>query len=281
MISRWHLKGPNPFAVQLKAMQESEGHDRFGYFLEQGLGKTPLLLNDYVERYAGDVDTITIISPNTFKMDWTLAPSEWGLDFTTSMWPKQPFKYGTLSRPHLNSVNFEAVRSGAGLKAIIEHLSKRPVVLAIDESSAIKNPSSETAKAILDMSKYAKYVRLLNGTPMVQNAMDLYAQLKVLGQLKGVKSTQFKHHFAVLGGYQGRLIVGIKNVDELHDILNSCSFRALKEDWWDDCPQKLYPSLHVEMTNNQQKHYKEMYQDFYTVVQGGIVTGKQIGRAHV
>lgn len=267
MTPAWHLKHEfikKPYDVQVEAMRRAAGHEKYGFWCEMGLGKTALVLNDYVDQFS-DCDTIFAISPNSFKMDWALAPSEWGLsEITTSVWPKEQMRTGTATRPHLNSINFEAVRS-SGYDPMREIMDKRDCLLIVDESSAIKNFKSQTARAVLDLAKRAKAVRLLNGTPMTQNVLDLFPQLKALGELNGMNPYVFRNKFAMTGGFMGKQIVGVRNEDELHAIQERCSFRALKKDW-SDLPEKIYVPMNLEMTNNQKKHYSEMLRDFYTMV---------------
>jgi len=76
----------------------------------------------------------------------------------------------------------------------------------------------------------------------------------------------FRNRFAVMGGYMGRAVKGVRNEEELHTILDRCSFRALKKDW-SDLPEKIPRPIKLEMTDNQRKHYREMLQDFYTMVE--------------
>jgi hypothetical protein len=263
----WHLSHPKilrPYEVQLEALRRSNGKKKFGYWLEQGLGKTALFLNDYVDRYT-EFDTVFVICPNSFKLDWGLAPGQWGLGFSASVWPTDVFRVGRTSVPHFNILNFEAVR-GRGYDVVRDYLDKRPCVLLVDESSAIKNFKSDTARAVMDLAKRAEVVRLLNGTPLVQNVLDLFPQLKCLGELDKMNPYAFRNRFAMLGGYMGKKVIGVRNEDELHEIQERCSFRALKKDW-SDLPPKIQVPLRLEMTKNQKRHYREMYEDFYTMVQ--------------
>lgn len=259
----WHLKG-KPYPVQIEALKQSHGKDKFAYFLQMGLGKSSLTLNDWVENFP-DINTIVVISPNSFRKDWTLLPAEWGIEMTTSLWPNEPFTVGRPGSPHLNSINFEAIRS-RGYEIVRNLMDKADCLLVVDESSAIKNWKSQTAKAVLDLAKRAKAVRLLNGTPLVQNVLDLFAQLKCVGELDKVNPYSFKNRYAVLGGFMGKQVVGVKNEDELQVIQERCSFRALKKDWWEDCPEQLDIPLNLEMTKKQAKHYKEMLRDFITII---------------
>lgn len=260
----WHLSGPTPYDVQIEGMRRVRGKKRYGWYLEQGLGKTALQLNDYVENLS-DYDTVFVVCPNSFKKDWTLAPAEWGLpDITTSLWPNEEFRTGTSSRPHFNVLNFEAIRS-SGYNVVADIMKRRPSAIVVDESSAIKNFKSQTARAVLDLCKRTDVVRLLNGTPLTQNVMDLFPQLKALGELNGVNPFSFRNRYATMGGWMGKQITGIKNEVELHEIQSRCSFRALKEDW-SDLPEKIPVPMRLEMTNKQLRHYREMLQDFYTMV---------------
>lgn len=270
----WHLKG-TPYPVQIEALKRSHGHDKYAYFAEMGLGKTALVLNDYVENFADRIHTIIVIAPASFKKDWTLAPAEWGLNFDCRLWPTDEMVQGYPGRVVLNSINFESVR-GRGYEPLKRIMDKYPCLLIVDESSAIKNFQSENYRVVLDLSKRAKAVRLLNGTPMVQNVMDLFGQFKCIGQLNGMNPYAFRNRFAMLGGFMGKKVVGVRNEDELHAIQESCSFRAVKTDWWEGCPEKLSIPINLEMTNKQRKHYKEMLDDFITLVNGQEFTANMV-----
>ena len=48
--------------------------------------------------------------------------------------------------------------------------------MAIDESTTIKNPKAKRTKNILSVSKYAKYRRVMTGSPVTKNPLDLFTQ---------------------------------------------------------------------------------------------------------
>lgn len=278
---KWFLNhaihGKKPWDVQAEAMKRSEGHVKYAYFLEQGLGKTPLTINDFLN-YADDeeLDGMVVFAPNTFKLDWPLAVDEWGVGDKFSFagsWPRSPVPLK--EDRFIYSINYEAMRAGRGRDALDELLTKRRVMLVIDESSSIKNPMSQTAKVAISFAKASTMVRELNGTPMVQNVMDYYAQLRVLGELNGVNPFQFRNRFAVMGGYMGKQVKGMQNEEELYQILGRCSFRALKKDWR-DLPPKVYVPVHLEMTKKQESHYRSMMEDFFTQVNGMDVTADMV-----
>lgn len=266
---KWHLSHPRygkkPWAVQAEAKRRSEGVDRYFYALEQGLGKSPLSLNDVVHYLElGVIDRAVVVAPNSFKLDWSLLPGEWGRpEIRTGYWPRNKPSEDV----QLYAINYEAVRTSAG-KELTRLFSRARCMLIIDESAAMQNPFSATSRALHELSKDAAMVRELNGTPMTNNVMDLFMQLKVLGELDGVNPYAFRNRHAVMGGYMGRQIQRdeIRNADELYAILDRVSFRALKKDWRKDLPPQVFTPIHLEMTARQRQHYREMLEEFFTVV---------------
>jgi hypothetical protein len=265
---RWHLKheqfGTKPWAVQAEGMRRAAGRERFGQFMQQGLGKTALNLNEFID--AENVDLNIVIAPNSFMGDWPLAPAEWGLGFLkTGMWPRDPMPYDWDCGLYV--VGHETLR---GSKRARDELAKlmaaRRCLFTIDESTGIKNPGAELTRYVLQIVKDADMVRELNGTPLVLNVMDYWAQLRVLGELNGVNPYQFRNRFAVMGGFMGRQIKGVKNEEELGKLIDGCAFRALTKDWRKDMPPQVPVMHHYEMTDNQRKHYDTMMDEFYAMI---------------
>lgn len=274
---KWHLNharhGNKAWAVQKEAYRRNAGDPRFGQFLEQGLGKTSLTLNQFIDE--DDTDLHVIVAPNSFKMDWVLAPEEWGVGWMpTGMWPKTPLPFDAEYMQY--AINYEAARNGA-FKGLCKLFEKRRVRFTIDESTALANPNSETTKKIQELAKRASKVWLLNGTPLVENPMNYYGQLRAIGRLDGVNPTNFKNRYAVLGGFMGKqLQPEVRNEEELAGILDECSFRALKKDWRKDLPPKIYKPIHLEMSNKQLVHYNEMMEEFLTMVNGEEITAQLV-----
>lgn len=274
---KWHLKhkrhGARPWAVQTEAMKRSEGQERYGYHLQQGLGKSPLTFNDFVD--SDDVDIMAVVAPQSFKGDWPGIPAEWGVpEITSGMWPRDPFP--TKQEKHLYAINYEAIRTGAG-QQLEELLKRRRVMLVWDETTSLKNPQSQTSKAALRLSRDAHMVRVLNGTPIVSNCMDVVVPLKCLGHLDGTNPWSFKNRFAVLGGWMGKQIKGLRNEEEFYALLDRAAFRALKEDWRKDLPPKIYPTpIRLDMTKKQRRMYSEMLEEFFTEVDGVEVSADMV-----
>lgn len=254
------LLNRKPWAVQVEALKRAAGKKRYAWHVEQGMGKSSVALNDFLN---SDADVMIVVAPQAFKPDWTIIPAEWGSNLPAGMWPRDPFPTGKTKCLYV--LNYEAIRTSAG-KRVAQLMRQKRVFFVLDESTAIKNPRSQTTRAVLDLSKDAYMVRILNGTPLVNNCLDLFGPLKCLDQLDGMNPFQFRNRFAVLGGFMGKQIKGLKNEAELYKILDACAFRALKSDWRADLPPKVYSTVRLEMTAKQRRHYHEMLEEFLTVI---------------
>ena len=51
---------------------------------------------------------------------------------------------------------------------------------AIDESTTIKNPKAKRTKNILEIANLAPYRRIMTGSPVTRNPLDLYTQCEFL-----------------------------------------------------------------------------------------------------
>jgi hypothetical protein len=266
---KWNLNhgkyGRKPWAVQMEAMRRANGQAKYGFWLEQGLGKTPLTLNEWLN---SELETMVVVAPQSFKLDWTLAPREWGAaGIETGYWPKH--KPPDKGKRSLYAVNYEMVRTDRGFEALEKLLTSRPSFLAFDETSCISNFESQVTKKSIQIAQLAVMVRGLNGTPLTKDVTNYWSQIRILGGLNGVNPYAFKTRFAKKGGFQGRQVIGIQNEERLTPILDKHAFRALKCDWRKDLPPQIWhePTM-VEMVPAQFRHYKAMLEEFGTVVNG-------------
>lgn len=264
------------FAVQLEARKRAAGRSGYAYFMEQGLGKTGTTITEFLDELeAKRVDFLFVICPNSLKSTWEEEIKEWTSELTVKTWPEyDPRK--SRDQPHVFLMNFEALIQ-SGFEAAMKFLQSGRVMLVLDESHKIKTHTAQTTKKTLLLTKYAVKRRILTGTPLGQNVMDLWPQLRFIGELDGVNPFAFRNHFAIMGGYMGKQVTGFKNEAELHKLLDSCSFRALKKDWLKDLPEKL-PAVtrDVQMTAEQLMTYQEMKDDFYTMVQRHEISADQV-----
>jgi SNF2 family DNA or RNA helicase len=108
--------------------------------------------------------------------------------------------------------------------------------MAIDESTTIKSPTAKRTKNILKVCKLADYRRILTGSPVTKNPLDLYSQCQFLDEdLLGFSSYYaYKARYAIevkrhTSTHAFPHIVGFRNLDELSAKLGTFSFRVLKK----------------------------------------------------
>jgi len=265
----------NLLAVQHAALKKSGLRPGFAHFMEQGLGKTLVTLVEFNHlKKQNKVDCLIIVCPNSLKSNWKNEIRDWKFDYNVGLWPnhdprKEPFR-------EVFVINYEATIAGGGF-AVEEYLYNHRCMLVYDESSKIKSHAAKISKKAILFSKYAAYCRILSGTPMSQSVMDLWPQLRFIGELSGVNPYAFRNKYAVMGGYMGKQITGFKNEEELHKLLDSCSFRAKKHDWLDTLPDKLPPvTRDIVMTNEQKIVYKEMRDNFVAQINGIGISSPQV-----
>ena len=255
----WHLKG-FPYEVQRVALERAKGNLGFAWFLDQGLGKTAVALNEITDLVVRDeIDGAVVVCINSLKGNWRQEAENWGVKIPVTVWPNRPTQ-----APFIFVINFEAfIYDGADV--VMKLCRKYKTAAYIDESHKIKNPNGGVSKSIMALRNEFKYRRLLTGTPMTNNVMDLWPQLTFINAIRS-NPYSFRNRFATLGGFMGKQVTGAKNEDELQGIMARCCMRATKDQWL-DLPEKIYPApRQISMTKRQTELYRGMEQDLLVVL---------------
>lgn len=104
-----------------------------------------------------------------------------------------------------------------------------------DESHRIKSPGSKCSKFLTKIGKQVLHRYLVTGTPLAENPVDIYAQYRFLDpRIFGTRLNDFRDRYENLDiarttqvGY--RILdtkQPYKNLDELHEKMFSCAFKA-------------------------------------------------------
>jgi len=154
--------------------------------------------------------------------------------------------------------NIESLRDKNINKKINELINKNQInMVIIDEIHKCKNPQSQQGKAILKIKTESKIA--MTGTPLMNNPMDLYIILKWL-EIEKRTFWAFKNSYCTMGGFEGREIIGYKNLNELQIELDSIMLRRLKKDVL-NLPEKIHTIDYVEMEPEQWKIYNEVKEE--------------------
>ena len=281
-----------PYAHQLKALEMSWNKEVFAYFMEMGTGKSKVLLDNIAMLYdKGKINGALIIAPKGVYKNWI--DSEIPIHFVDHiqkqavLWQamitqSQQKKLNTLFEIgvdlHILVMNVEALSTKKGVEFAMKFLISHNTLLAIDESTTIKNPGAKRTKAIVSLGKQAKYRRILTGSPVTKSPLDLYKQCEFLDVwLLGHHSYySFRTRYALMrtANFNGRsvqIVVGYRHLDELGEKLKPFSYRVLKEDCL-DLPKKTFMKRIIQLTPDQQKIYQQMKQMALAEMNGKMIT---------
>ena len=279
-----------PFEHQRKAFYMSRDKKAFGLLMEQGTGKTKVIIDNAAYLYGkGEITTLVVIAPNGVHRNWIDKEipehmPDWcpvkSVYYYSGMRKKQEekFKETMFAEDCLRvfAFNVEAFVSNNAASLMNKILFGNKALLVVDESSRIKRPGAKRTKIITRFSKMAEYRRILTGTPVTKGPEDVYSQFKFLDpNILGYDSFySFKARYCIMGGYENKQIVSYQNVPELTKNIEGHSFRVLKKDCL-DLPSKIYQRHYVELSPKQQKLYNEMKKEFIAELEGETISAPE------
>jgi len=281
-----------PYAHQLTALEKSWNRETYAYFMEMGTGKTKVLIDNAAMLYdKGKINGVLIVAPKGVIGTWynneIPAHLPTHIENVSVLWQSnitkgQSRKLGTLFKTgedlHILIMNVEAFSTQKGRDFAAKFLASHNTLMAIDESTTIKNPKAQRTKNIIALSSKAKYRRILTGSPVTKNPLDLFSQCYFLDpfHLNHESYYSFRMRYAVMktaniAGRKIQLVSGFRNLGELSEKLQPFSFRVLKEDCL-DLPDKVYMKREISLTPEQKKVYDEMRQTALATLNGKRVT---------
>jgi SNF2 family DNA or RNA helicase len=285
-----------PYAHQLTALEKSWDKTEYGYFMEMGTGKSKVLVDNMAMLYdKGRINGALIIAPKGVYNNWFTQEIPTHLvshiQPTMVLWTASTSKtkdkeYQSLFETghdlHILIMNVEALSTKKGLDFAAKFMSCHKTMLAVDESTTIKNPTAKRTKSILQLGKQAEYRRILTGSPVTKSPLDLYTQCAFLDEfLLGFNSFYaFRNRYAHMvernfGGRRVQLIASYQRLDELSDNIKKFSYRVLKEDCL-DLPDKIYTKREVELTEEQSKAYATMKSAALALLKGKMATAPHV-----
>jgi len=229
-------------------------------FLEQGLGKTRIVLEE-IQELGEQLDVILVICPKSLIPTWKYQINLWAADYYANV---------------LKNLNHLVKTYGINLISVDFFSRKRQSFpemgpnsyLVVDESSSIKTANRMRTKQVLKLGKLcAGRKRILNGTPITQTPFDLYSEMSFLKEnfFKQKSFYTFKNHygeteFVHLNPWTGfNKVVGYRNLKELMDLVKKNSSTLTKAEAELELPDKIYQQIHIEISGDQRKAYDNMH----------------------
>ena len=179
-----------PYAHQITALEKSWNRETFAYFMEMGTGKTKVLIDNLAMLYdKGKVDGALVIAPKGVVGTWynneipthlpnhiESVPVLWQANITKGQSNKLGTLFKTGEELQILIMNVEALSTTKGMDFASKFLLSHNTLMVIDESTTIKNPSAKRTKNIIRLSSSSKYRRIMTGSPVTKNPLDLFSQ---------------------------------------------------------------------------------------------------------
>ena len=262
----------------MDALETSWNRETYAYFMEMGTGKTKVLIDNMSMLYdKGKIDGALIVAPKGVIGTWFKQeiPAHlvdhvenkailWQALINKTQKAKLDSLFTVDEDLHILIMNVEAFSTEKGVQFAQKFLLSHKTLKAIDESTTIKNPKAKRTKNILRLSKQAKYRRILTGSPVTKNPLDLYSQCEFLDPylLDFQSYYAFRNRYAEMrtANFYGRsvqIVAKFRHLEELAEKLKPFSFRVLKEDCL-DLPAKTFMKREIELSKEQKEVYKQM-----------------------
>lgn len=247
-----HLR-VNPYPYQLDGIAFGLNHRRLLIGDEPGLGKT--LQSIGIVDTAGAYPAL-VICPSSLKINWQREFEKFTdkkaliLDNATrTAWPY----FLQMGMFHVAIVNYESLRKYFVWDTGGKDFRLKDVVfndaikvfrsVIIDESHRVKDPSAQQTIFTRGIAEGKEWRILLSGTPVVNRAEDLVAQLSIMGRLQ-----EFGGRAKFLADYGEN-----DNLEELsQQLYRRCMIRREKEKVLTQLPDKTRTDLYVDIANREE-----------------------------
>lgn len=237
---------------QAEILESTKGHNRVGYFLEMGTGKT-FVSSEKADSFKTD---ILIICPKSILSMWKnhyekYYPTYARFDLTKPKEYAEFFKYKRKKK--VGFINYDLVFRRVELSSL------RDYTLLLDESSLIKNETTKRTKFILNRL-HPENVILCSGTVCGGKYEYLWSQLRLLGWNISKKAFWYRfvrYEVDMSQGFPITYVYGYKNVEELKQEIHKYGGRFLKTEDVLTLPNQVFTEIKCETTpeyKRMQKH---------------------------
>ena len=276
-LYKHQIRGANMALRAFGALDAKTPGGGFGELFEMGCGKTLTTIAVAGALYnLGKIDRVLVVAPTSVCSVWPHDLNQ----FATFPWEarvllgdkkkrlkalneleKWPFKALRIA-----VINYESTHREGIFEALAAY---KPDLIVCDESQRIKNPSAAQSKALHKLGDAAPFRMILSGTPVQNNAVDLYSQYRFLDPaVYGANFYAFKNRYCIMGGYGQHQIVGYRNMDELVEKEHSVAYRVTKEECL-DLPQQTFINRYVQFTDAEQAIYEQLRKSSFLELETG------------
>lgn len=276
-LYKHQIRGANMALRAFGALDAKTPGGGFGELFEMGCGKTLTTIAVAGALYnLGKIDRVLVVAPTSVCSVWPhdlnqFAAFPWEArvllgDKKKRLKALNELKNWPFKALRIAVINYESTHRDGIFEALAAY---RPDLIVCDESQRIKNPSAAQSKALHKLGDAAPFRMILSGTPVQNNAVDLYSQYRFLDPaVYGANFYAFKNRYCIMGGYGQHQIVGYHNMDELVEKEHSVAYRVTKEECL-DLPQQTFINRYVQFTDAEQAIYEQLRKSSFLELETG------------
>jgi SNF2 family DNA or RNA helicase len=266
-------------SYQSETLDRMNGKKAFAVLWEMGLGKTALMIAEAGRLHSvGAISGLLVVAPNGVHRQWIdeQFPQHWDKKhkLETYVWKGRAISFREKSEAlEVLSINIEAL-IGRGMDAALDFCDRHEgrIMLVVDESHRIKNHLAERTRRCKILGSKSLYRRILTGTPIAKNIVDAWSQFNFLdmGILLCPYLRVFRDRYCVMGGWQGKQVLGSKNVEQFYLSIAKHSSRLTKAEVL-DLPEKQYVTVPYKMSDKTAALYQQAKRELLVRLEGGKV----------
>lgn len=257
-----------------------------GLLMEMSLGKSKSALNvaEIMKQYNA-LDRLVIVCPKAIQSVWLEEiPKHTHLESEPLIFETKKTRKNQVAIASLFARDFPILivrlemfqKKNEDLKKLLSSFFEKPTMVILDESSKIKNVTTQRTPRLIEYTKEAAYRTILTGTPWTESPLDIFSQMEFLQpgfwyKHAGEWSVNvlkkhwyiFRNRYAIMQeirtgeGRCFKTMVGTRRVEEIARKIRPYVTQQKKEDWL-DLPEKIFQTLHVEMSKEQKEAYKSL-----------------------
>lgn len=227
---------------------------------EQGLGKTKESIDITVNKKDELNKVLVVCGVNSVRFNWaqeiSIHSNEKSIILGNENDVLADLEKWLNDDTYFGIINIEKLRKTEIISKISEYIKSQKIGgVIVDEVHKIKNPKTQQGKAVANNLRDAKFKIGLTGTPITNNPLDLWNILNWLGATRD-NYFAFRNKYVILGGWEGKQVMGFKNLNNLNADLQQIMLRRTKNDVI-DLPPKIYKNEYIELSAQEKKEYKE------------------------
>lgn len=283
-----------PYDHQIAALNHCYGQESWALFMEMGTGKTKVGIDLAFQYYKEKrIRALVVMCPKTIRED------AWGHGFRVNGWPSAevegyiPDGYSKKKAEIVAGViqglqeikelplqvivlNYDSLLSTSVRQQLGILCEIAPTMCICDESTAIKNHMAKRSKALVALRDKFAFRGIMTGSPVTESPIDIFGQYLFIDPSEfGQSFAAFRSRFCVMGGFEGKQVVGYQNLEELRRRIYRRAFRVTKAECL-TLPEKIgginCPTgplvRHFDMSDGQAKWHQDMAREMVIECEG-------------